>query len=592
MLPALAADPAALYRKNCSACHDISGIRAPSVPAMRQMSSANLLKALETGIMKSQAAGLSHAERVSLAEYLGAKVAAAAPSVGQCAGAAPAFSLDGPQWNGWGGGLANLRLQSAPGLKASDVPRLRLKWAFGFPGVYVAYSQPAVVGGRVFAGSASGKVYSLDARSGCQLWSYDAGAAVRTGIVVVQLPGSPVRFAAMCGDQRANAHAVDAVTGELLWKTKVDQHPYTRVTGTPAYFEGRLYVPLSSGEEGPAMNPKYECCTSRGAVIALDAATGRQIWKTFTVPESHKLATATAAGTAMWGPSGATVWSSPTIDPAKRVLYVGTGDNHSQPVTDTSDAVLAMDLDTGKIVWSKQITKLDAFNMACVTPNRSNCPDPSGPDHDIGASPMLVSLSTGRRLLLIGQKSGVMHALDPDREGEVVWRTRVGKGGALGGIQWGPATDGKLAFVALSDVTFQAAMVEPGKRLQLNPEVGGGLFALDVATGKQVWYSAPAPCGDRPNCSPAQSAAVSAIPGIVFSGSVDGHLRAYSAADGKVVWDMDTARDYETVNGVPAKGGSMDAAGPVIAGGMLFTTSGYGVWGGMAGNVLLVYGVE
>jgi polyvinyl alcohol dehydrogenase (cytochrome) len=249
-------------------------------------------------------------------------------------------------------------------------------------------------------------------------------------------------------------------------------------------------------------------------------------------------------------------------------------------------------METGKIVWSKQLTESDVFNMACIGPSKASCPEKAGPDLDIGASPILVTLSPGKRVLLVSQKSGIAHAIDPDKKGEILWQTRVGRGGALGGIQWGSASDGRNLYVALSDIAFSTMSFAAGGKLVVDPKAGGGLFALDIATGKKIWSSAPPPCGDRPNCSPAQSAAITAIPGAVFSGSVDGHLRAYSSRDGSVIWDFDTAREFTTVNGVTAKGGSMDGPGPTITGGMLYLGSGYGAWGGLAGNLLLAFSVD
>jgi len=295
----------------------------------------------------------------------------------------------------------------------------------------------------------------------------------------------------------------------------------------------------------------------------------------------------------MWGPSGASIWSAPTLDVERKVIYAGTGDNFSDPASNMSDAVVAFDMQTGKIVWYKQLTAADVYNMACADgPSKASCPEKAGPDVDIGASPILVKLANGKRVLLVSQKSGVAHALDPDKNGEILWQTRVGRGGALGGIQWGSASDGKNMYVALSDIAFLQAEFATGKKLVADPKVGGGLFALDVATGQKVWSAAPPSCGDRPNCSPAQSAAISAIAGVVFSGSVDGHLRGYSTSDGKVIWDFDTTREFTTVNGVSVKGGSMDGPGPTIAGGMVFVGSGYGAWGGLPGNVLLAFSVQ
>jgi polyvinyl alcohol dehydrogenase (cytochrome) len=562
------------------------------------MAPENIVSTLESGVMKEQGAALTAGQRREVAEFLTGKTIGATSQqtkIGMCANPNASLENSGPSWNGWGADVANTRFQSAgeAGLKAADVPRLKLKWAFAFPNTFVSNGQPSVVGGRIFVASANRNVYSLDAKTGCQYWSFEAQAPVRTAITVVPLKGERPRMVAFFGDRRANAYAVDASSGELLWKTQVDDHPHASITGAPVFGEGRVFVPLVAAEEGTAMNAKYECCSARGGLIALDAASGKQIWKTYTIAETPHPVKKNSEGVEMWGPSGASIWSAPTIDLEKKVIYVGTGDNFSDPGTKTSDAILAFDMQTGKMLWSKQLTEDDIYNMACEPgPSKASCPEDKGPDVDIGASPILVKASNGKRVLLVSQKSGVAHGLDPDRQGAILWQTRVGRGGSLGGIQWGSASDGKNMYVALSDIVFLQAEFTTGKPLVVDPKAGGGLFALDVVTGKKVWSAPPPDCGDRPHCSPAQSAAISGFPGVVFSGSVDGHLRGYSTADGKILWDFDTAREFAGVNGVAAKGGSMDGPGPVIVGGMVFVPSGYGNWGGLNGNALLAFSID
>jgi polyvinyl alcohol dehydrogenase (cytochrome) len=581
--PAFAADPdgAALYQQHCASCHDASAVtRAPAPAALRLMSPENIVRSLETGAMKAQGAPLDAAQKLALARFLTGKTTGTpSPAQSGLCAAKSEFSLSGPAWNGWGADLGNTRFQpeKTAGLSAAQVPKLKLKWAFAFPNTFTANGQPTIAGGRILVASANRNVYSLDAKTGCQYWSFETEAPVRTAITVAGK-------AAFFGDLRANAYAVDASTGALLWKVHVDGHPRSTIVGAPTYYGGKLFVPVTAAEEGPAMNPAYECCSARGALVALDAATGKQIWKTYTIAEEPHIVGKTKAGRPMWGPSGASIWSAPTLDAERQAIYVGTGDNFSDPPTGTSDSVMALDMNTGKILWVKQLTAGDAFNVACVMPNKESCPASNGPDFDLGASPILVTSESGKRLLLVSQKSGVARAIDPDKKGEILWEERVGRGGALGGIQWGSASDGKNMYVAVSDIALiNFAPLTP------DPKVGGGLFALDIATGKRIWAAPPPSCEGRSHCSPAQSAAISAIPGVVFSGSVDGRLRAYSTGDGKIIWDFDTVREFTTVNGLIAKGGSMDGPGPTIAAGMLYVGSGYGSWGGAPGNVLLAF---
>jgi polyvinyl alcohol dehydrogenase (cytochrome) len=484
-------------------------------------------------------------------------------------------------WAGWGNNAANWRYQPNPWIESpADLAKLRLKWAFGIPNVHSVRSQPVIWAMRVYIGALDGTVYSLDDDNGCTEWA-TKGKPVRSGLVIGRIGAT---FGVFYGDASGGVYALDAGTGKLLWHTQADPHPSATITGTPNYFEGRLYVPVSSGEEQLRRRPDYECCTFRGSVVAMDAATGKILWQTYMAPETPSPHGKTPEGKTITGPSGMAIWSSPTIDAAKGRIYVGTGDNYSEPDTPTSDAVVALDLKKGKLLWSTQFDKDDVYKIDCGDPPREGCAPPTNPEFDLGASPILVPLSHGKRVLLLGQKSGLVYAVDPDAKGKLLWHARAGTGGLLGGVQWGPATDGKILYVAVSDLAFQGRGADPTK--------GGGISAYQVADGKLLWHT-PAPgCGDRRPCSPAQSQAISAIPGAVFSGSIDGHLRAYAGADGKIIWDFDTAQSFNSVNGVPAKGGSLDVGGPVIAGGIIAVVSGYPGFGAMPGNALLVFGVD
>ena len=527
-------------------------------------------------------------------------IGARAEGAGVCPNNNAAFAdpLTKPRWNGWGVDPAQHRFQPSDmaRLAASDAPRLKLKWAFGFPSATRSITQPTVVGGRVFVGSLNGNVYSLDAKSGCSYWQFRAGMPVRSAVVIGPHGDG---WAAYFGDQGAYLHSVDALTGKELWSAKVDDHPAAVITGSPTLVGTTLFVPVSSFEEVTGANKSYSCCTFRGSLVALEASTGKILWKTFTIAEEAKPGATNSAGVLQMGPSGAAIWSAPTFDAASRRIYATTGDNYSDPPSGTSDAVIAFNSGSGDVAWTRQITSGDAFNVAC--PAGINCPKSKGPDFDFGSSAVLASLPNGKRLLVAGQKSGVVTAVDPDHGGEIVWQKRVGAGGTMGGVQWGVAADESNLYVAVSDAHVTYAPNAPGAQpLAFNPNIsllldskaGGGLSALRLDTGEEVWRTPHPGCGDVPGCSPAQSAAVTGIPGLVFSGGFDGHLRAYSAADGKIVWDMDTRGDYQTVNGVSAKGGSIDGGGAVVVDGMVYVGSGSGFVGTMPGNVLLAYSVD
>jgi polyvinyl alcohol dehydrogenase (cytochrome) len=486
----------------------------------------------------------------------------------------------GSQWNGWGNGVANTRFQTAEqaGITAAQVPNLKLKWAFGLPGAMSARSQPAIAGGRLFVAAETGMVYALDAKTGCTYWTFKAQTGVRTAISVG--PRQPSGYAIYFVDLSATAYALDANTGQQIWTRKVEDHAAAKGTGAPTLHDGVLYVPVSGvNEENTGSRPAIECCTFRGSVSALNANTGAVVWKAYTIEETPKPRGKSTTGAQLWGPSGAGIWGAPTIDAKRSVVYVATGNGYSDPPTKTSDAVIAFDLKTGKMKWAKQITPNDVWIGGCGRGANPNCPEVVGPDYDFSASPMLATLANGRELLVIPQKSGMTYALDPDKEGAQVWEYRAGRGSGIGGV-WGGSVDQQNAYFGVSDYLTPAP---------------GGLHAVNLATGERAWYVPPANprlCGTLPNCSAAQSAALTTIPGVVFSGSADGGVRAYSTKDGSVIWLFDTNKDFETVNGVQAKGGSMDTAGPTLSGGMLYVTSGVGGLVGRAGNVLLAFGLE
>lgn len=595
--PLLAAQPApdgaALYARLCARCHEAGGQKwAPPLREMRAKPPEHILAAMVVGVMAPIAPEDTPSRR-AIAEFVAARKLppdtnppVAAPPAVLCAAGAPPMRdpASGPRWIGWGVDTDNSRFQPAAmaGLKPEDVPRLKLKWAFGFPGVPLAYGHPTVAGGRLFVGSASGMVYSLDADTGCVHWTFQAAPdGMRGAFTVAPMPGAPGRTALWFGDIAANIYALDAATGRQIWKTRIDDFPTARATGSPVLHNGRIYVGIASFEELLAANPKYECCKFRGSVAALDARTGAQIWRTFTIAEPAKPTGKSKAGAPAWGPSGAGVWSAPTIDARAKAVYVTTGDGYSDPAVASTDAILALDLDTGKILWTRQFTRADQWNVSCLSLDKVGCPQKPGGDFDFGSSAILRTLPGGKRLLIAGQKSGVVHAIDPDRGGEIVWQSRVGRGDVLGGVEWGPAADAERVYVAVSDLDLS------------KPATGGGLFALRISNGERQWQAMPPPpaCAGERGCTAAQPAAVTLIPGVVFSGSLDGHLRAYSSATGKIMWDVDTRKEYSTVNGVKANGGSLNGAGPTVVAGTLYVNSGYGIFG-LPGNVLLAFSID
>ncbi len=584
-------DGAYLYKIYCAICHEAADneARAPGRAVLRQMTPEHILQVLESGVMKTQAAERSRAQRRILAEYLSEKKFGSVPPdiiprSAFCANgvAASANTNSTAEWNGWGVTITNTRFQaaSAAGLSAADVPRLKLKWAFGFPGATTGGTQPVVVGGRLYVGDAEGDVFALDARTGCIHWNFQADAGVRSAMVIGKTgDAKPVAY---FGDQSANMYAVDAQNGTLLWKTKIDRNSRAAITAAAALEGTRIYVPVSSREESQVDDLKYPCCTFRGSMVAIDASTGKVLWKTYTIEGEADQVGRNSIGTQFWGPSGAAIWNTPTIDVKRRLLYSGTGNNYSVPATTTSDAVVAFDMDSGKIRWVNQVTANDIWNRSCGRPNIRNsftCPDEDAPDVDFASSPILANLKDGRQIIVASNKSAI-YGLDPDHEGKTLWQAQIGKN-RNGGIMWGAALDGETLFAA--NQSFDAK----------SPDGSGGVAAFDVASGKTIWSIPPPPCENRNSCRPSHAAAITAIPGALFAGTWDGRLQAISTRDGKVIWDYDTSREFQTVNGVKANGGSMSNAGATVVGGMVFTNSGYSHHGGITpGNLLLAFSVE
>ena len=534
-----------------------------------------ILTALESGKMKAIGDAITPAQRETIAKLIGSSTSEPIAPTARCTGA-PSRS-GASAWNGWAD-AANTRFLSwkAAGLNAATASRLKLKWAFGFPGVTSAFGTPTVADGRIYTGAADGTVYSLDTAAGCVYWTYAAVAGVRGAPV---LANGSVYF----GDLRGNVYSLNASTGALLWKVHAEEHPLGVITGSLKFDSGRLYVPVSGRDESiAAINPSYECCTFRGSVVALDASTGKRVWIAYTVLDAPHVTGANAKGVRTWGPSGAVPWSSPTLDLRKRVLYVGTGVNYSNPPTETSDALLALDMDSGRMMWSRQFTGNDSYNFACGAQDKTNCPKDPFIDADFGNSGILRTLANGKRILVISDKGGTVYGVDPDQEGKILWKQKIAAGGVNGGTMWGGASDENgVAYIGVSDFT-------PGK-----PETGGGLVALKLATGEKLWTTAaPKPtCLAVAGCSSAQPAPVTVIPGVAFLGSWDGHIRAYETVKGAIIWDFDTAQEFPSVNGVKAHGGSINSMAPVVAGGSLYITSGYS-GAAMPGNVLLAFSVD
>ncbi len=560
-----------IFQKNCTSCHGNPSVeRAPTPAQLREFTADRIYAALTTGPMKTVGDSLNDVERRQVSASLAGKPLGSAAGgdadrmPNRCpSNATLADPATLPQWNGWGAGLANDRFQPQSQAQLGDVRKLKLKWVFGLPNATSSYGQPTVVAGRVFVGADTGYIYSLDAATGCVYWSYQAKAGVRNAMTIGAISGHPgIRFAVYFGDLKANVYALDAQTGRLIWTRRVEEHYTDRVTAAPAFYQGRLYVPISSWEEFAAATPDYPCCTSVGNVVALDAATGRQIWKRYVIWPRPSRVRKNSKGNA---------------------IYFGTGDATTYPAALTSDSVMALNLGTGAILWSYQVTKNDSFLGGCWGEKKSeNCPRRQGPDWDIPSSIMMGTVA-GKDVLVVGTKPGDILALDPDRKGRLLWRSNL-RGAIAGdgphnptisdlrnvtGVLWGGALSPAIAYFGLSG--------------------DGGLAALRISDGKVLWLNK---LGVAPELKVSNGAATTALPGLVFVGDSNGTLKAAASSDGEVLWQFDTKQEFDAVNRVPTHGGSISSPGAVVAGGMVFVGSGYAVLRGAPGNALLAFGQE
>nr|WP_310523562.1 PQQ-binding-like beta-propeller repeat protein [Polymorphobacter sp.] len=571
-----------VFQQHCAMCH-LGGVpKAPSPNFMGMMAPDAIVHALTDGVMRTQAASLTPQQKIEVAEYLtripyASYKPAAPPPI--CTGAAAQFDMDDvPQPIGWGHDNRRFVPAQVAGLTKAEVPQLALKWAFAYPAANRARSQPVIGWGTVFVGSQDGTIYAFDPATGCTRWTKRLAAEVRTAIVA-DAASKRLYF----GDLLGRAHALDAMSGKELWSTKVSDHASATITGTPSLGGGLLYVPVSSLEVVEAADTKYACCTFRGSVLALDAATGKEVWRAYTAGQPTDQGK-TKQGTRILGPSGAPVWSSPTYDERSGRVYFGSGENYSSPADENSDAVFAVDAKTGARIWNTQLTPHDAWNVGCMMGNDS-CPKENGPDFDIAASVLLIPLDGEQRILVVGQKSGEAWGIDPDT-GKIRWNKRLGHGGTQGGVHFGMAAEGQRVFVPINDMadTHDARVYDAKLR-------GAGLHAIDAATGAEFWYANPThDCAGRQFCDPGISAAVTAIPGVVFAGHLDGMFRAYDGKTGGILWETDTTKPVRTIDGRTGNGGSMSGPGAAVWKGQVFVNSGYGLYSHIAGNVLLAYG--
>jgi polyvinyl alcohol dehydrogenase (cytochrome) len=574
-----------LYTARCAVCHDAATGRTPPRAALMFVPPKFIAQKMTGGSMKPMAEGLSEEEIHLLAVHLSALPdRAPVPHPAPCGAESDAVrsrSIGGDQddWRLTSRDGANTRLQPNPELTAEGVPQLALAWSLAIPGG--AAGSPIVSGGRLFISSGGGEILALDAKRGCTLWTFEHGAIVRT-LSLGDSSASGGKPLVLFADDGGMAFALDAATGDFRWATKVEDHPLNRATAAPGVHDGRVFVTMSSIEDPLTHDPSHTCCTSRGSVTALDAATGKRLWKQYTVEKTPvQIAPPSDLGPAQYSPAGGSIYTPVTIDSKRGLVYVSTAEAYTNENSDGTYAVIAFSMESGERVWERQFLPApEDREGACAKVVGTDCRNV----FSMGTSVMLydgTSHGGGQDLLIVGQKWGFVYALDPDKAGEIVWQQRVAKGGDMGGVMYGLAADSDAIYVPISDVYAEL------------PDRPGDLVALDPTDGRVRWRAkqpdAVCSWGMDASCVGAQPAAPTVIPGVVFASAWDGFVRAHSSSDGELIWQFDTGRKFESINGT-AQGGQISAYPIQVVEGHVYVTSGASSLS-RPGNALLVFSV-
>ncbi|MBC7983462.1 MAG: PQQ-binding-like beta-propeller repeat protein [Candidatus Obscuribacterales bacterium] len=582
-----------VFDQACAACHAAPiDVRTPTLAALSAMTVGTLRDAMnEGGKMASMAAGLSDAEKAQVVSYLTAGQSAVAIDWTEkmmCPADKRVVNATKPVSLGFGVNRNQTRSLTASqaGLKATDMKNLEIAWAIGFPG-QGSGTGVSIVGDTMFV-TGGGRLAALDTKSGCAKWSQLVNS--RNTPTFGEIESRKV-IALSAG---RDVLVVDAKTGEKIWQVngQSDGNPGS-IRGGVIIYKDKIIVPISASGVGAGGRATFECCVGHGAVIALSAKDGAKLWEYHTMLNAEYTGKVSSTGVKQRGPSGAPIWSMPLIDEKRNRVIVTTGENTSHPGTDTSDAVIALDLNTGKVVWNFQAMEMDVWNMACAATKETsgpNCPwniegdTGAGRDFDFGAGAILAKGAGGKDVVLAGQKSGDIWALDADT-GKKLWNIRFGEGTPLGGVHWGIATDRQRVFAAINDPIYGAVKARPG------------VFAVNIKTGKEVWgYDAKPNCdGDRgklvTSCASKYgfSAAPLTVDGAVIAATLGGEVMIFDGKTGALLKTLDTIGPKQTINGIAAKGGSIDSHAISAGAGMVFINSGYGSFNQTPGNVLIAY---
>lgn len=591
---------ASVYEKSCASCHDNSELtKAPSRETMARLTPGHITNALMTGIMIPQAVGLSSKDVSDVSNYLASAGAQddSWTTAMKCPSSRATPKLDAaPTVATFGFDITNTRrLDPAKvGLAGKDLSTLDVAWTVAFPNAITMRSQAAVVGSTLFVpvGESNNRLFAFDISDNakpCIQWIYEGDQTLRTSAGFgTRQDGKKV---VLVGDIGGFVHMIDAMNGKELWAAHMGLFAGSISTGTPVLVGDKVIAPSSQFEIMVAAQDSHECCKIHGGVVALDAMTGKRAWEAHTMEDAKPLRDR-GDGQMIWGPSGAPVWNSPSIDLKRNLLYVGTGEANSAPAHPNTNAIIAFDMKDGSIKWSHQATADDVYNVGCGPRGGAlNCAKEDETvyrDVDFGASTILATAPNGQELVLAGQKSGTVWAMNPDT-GKVVWRRDIGTGGAMGGVHWGLAVDDTHVFAPISN----AGRPIPGQ--DVPDTIKPGLYAVNLNDGSIDWtFHVSGDCTaeqakfvTRCKSLYGLSGAPTVIGDYVITGGLDGRVYVLERKTGKLVWEYSTARAYQTINGVPGNGAAVDNASIVAANGLIILNSGYGLFGQGAGNVMI-----
>ena len=584
----------AVYDKACGTCHATpADERTPTFQALSALPAAQLREALgEGGKMQAMADALSENQKQQLVAYLTSGQAPVAANWAEnmmCAPAKRSVDVSKPVIAaGFGVDRNQTRSLTArqAGLSKADMKSLEIAWVLGFPG-QGSGTGAAVVGDTLFV-TGGGGLLALDAASGCAKWVVNVSS--RNTPAFGEIAGRKVIALA----NNRDVLVVDAKTGEKIWQADAQASDNVGgIRGGVVIHKDKVIVPISASGVGAGRRPGFECCVGHGAVVALAGKDGSKLWEYHTMPSATYNGRTSSTGVKQRGPSGAPIWSVPLIDEKRNRVIVTTGENTSHPGTDTSDAIIALDLDTGKVAWKFQAMPADIWNMACAANKETsgpNCPwniegdEGTGRDFDFGAGAALVTVDR-KDVVLAGQKSGDVWAVDA-QSGELLWNKRFGTGTVLGGVHWGIATDGARVVAAINDPIITGIETP-------HP----GIYSVDLKTGKQAWgFDATPNCeGERgklvANCATKYgfSAAPLIVDGAVVAATLGGEVLIFDNKTGQMLNRIDTLGPKKTMNGIEAKGGSIDSHAISAGAGMLFINSGYAGFDQTRGNALIAY---